>query len=274
MTVDGNNFISHHLKNNIPMAAGKIGCNELQILYYSIVNNNPWGQQFIKEVESGAGLYPMNEDTARWFTETLLRDIKDIDLIPRWNSAIPDFENHVFEKYCPAAHVTKLRHLEPYFFDKPWTQYLKGKRVAVFSPFAESIKKNFNNLDKIWKGKIQPNFDLISIQYPTSIPITKDTPYNTSHEVYDEFLQKINEEEFDVGIFGTGHTGLLFTLECKKLGKTGIHLGGPTQILFGIKGKRWQGREDFKPFFNDYWTSPLKSETPENRDLVEGACYW
>ena len=32
MIIDGNNFISHHLKNNIPFAAGKIGGNELQIL--------------------------------------------------------------------------------------------------------------------------------------------------------------------------------------------------------------------------------------------------
>jgi len=274
MIIDGNNFISHHLKNNIPFAAGKIGGNELQILYYSTVKSNPWGPQFIKEVEDVAGMYPMNEDTSHWFTETLLKDIKDLDLIPKWNRVIPDFEKYIFERYCPNTRVTKLQHLEPYFFDKPWTQYLEGKRVAVFSPFADSIQKNFTNLDKIWDNKIQPNFDLIPIKYPTSIPITKDTPYSTSREVYDEFLQKVREEEFDIGIFGTGHTGLLFALECKKLGKTGIHLGGPTQILFGVKGNRWQEIKEFEPFFNDFWTRPLKSETPDKIDLVEGACYW
>ena len=62
--------------------------------------------------------------------------------------------------------------------------------------------------------------------------------------------------------------------ECKKLGKTGLHLGGATQIIFGIKGKRWEGIEDFKPFFNEYWSRPLKEETPEKINVVEEACYW
>ena len=31
----------------------------------------------------------------------------------------------------------------------------------------------------------------------------------------------------------------------KKAGKKTIHLGGSTQILFGIKGKRWDSRENF-----------------------------
>ena len=274
MIIDGNNLIGHYLKKNKPFAAGKIGGNELQILYYSIVKANPWGPQFIKEVEDVAGMYPMNEETADWFTETLLNDIKDLDLIPKWNRVTPDFEKYIFERYCPGTHVTKLQHLEPYFFDKPWTRYLEGKRVAVFSPFASSIKKNFKNLDKIWNNKIQPNFDLIPIKYPTSIPITENSSYKLSREIYNEFLQKVREVEFDVGIFGTGHTGLLFALECKRLGKAGIHLGGPTQILFGIKGNRWQEIEEFSPFFNDYWTKPLQSETPKKVDLVEGACYW
>jgi hypothetical protein len=30
--IDGNNFLRHHIKNNIPFAAGKIGGTELKLL--------------------------------------------------------------------------------------------------------------------------------------------------------------------------------------------------------------------------------------------------
>ena len=58
------------------------------------------------------------------------------------------------------------------------------------------------------------------------------------------------------------------------MGKAGIHLGGATQILFGIKGQRWRDIKEFQPFFNEHWTDPIESEKPEKRNLVEGACYW
>ena len=61
MIVDGNNFISHHLKNNIPFTAGKFGGNELQIIWCTQNKTNPWGQQFLTEVQDVAGLYPVNE---------------------------------------------------------------------------------------------------------------------------------------------------------------------------------------------------------------------
>ena len=274
MIVDGNNFISHHLKNNIPFTAGKFGGNELQIIWCTQNKTNPWGQQFLTEVQDVAGLYPVNESNFNWFTDTLLNNTQHLDLAPSWNKVIPDFEKQIFAEYCPNVHITKLRHLEPYFSEVPWTTYLKDKKVAVFSPFAKSISNNFKNLDKIWNNKITSNFDLIPIQYPTAITITKNTSYKNSREIYDETLAKVKEIDFDVGIFGTGHTGLLLALECKKLGKTGLHLGGATQIIFGIKGNRWEGIKDFKPFFNEYWSRPLKEETPEKIDVVEEACYW
>ena len=38
--IDGNNFLRHHLKNNKPFAAGKIGGTELKLLATYI--NNPF----------------------------------------------------------------------------------------------------------------------------------------------------------------------------------------------------------------------------------------
>ena len=76
------------------------------------------------------------------------------------------------------------------------------------------------------------------------------------------------------GIFGTGYTGLLFASECKRAGKSGIHLGGATQILFGVIGNRWKAISEFQPLFNEHWTTPKQDETPRDVNCVEDACYW
>lgn len=57
-------------------------------------------------------------------------------------------------------------------------------------------------------------------------------------------------------------------------GKKAIHLGGPLQLLFGIKGGRWDNGDIGKVFYNEYWTRPLLEETPEKFKNIEGGCYW
>jgi hypothetical protein len=98
--------------------------------------------------------------------------------------------------------------------------------------------------------------------------------YKVSDNVYKEYLDILRKQDFDVGIFGTGYTSLLLTAECKRMGKAGIHLGGSTQILFGVKGQRWREIKEFQSFFNEHWTDPLESEKPENRKICENGCYW
>jgi len=79
---------------------------------------------------------------------------------------------------------------------------------------------------------------------------------------------------FDVLIVGAGAWGLPLAVFAKKLGKVGIHLGGATQILSGIKGRRWENHPVIASFFNDAWVHPSAEETPLGNERVEGGCYW
>lgn len=271
MIIDGNNFIAHKLKNNESFVAGKIGVTELNLLY---IAGKQLPEYLKHEAEDQAGLYPYTEKTVFEFSNNMYQALDQVDLIPVWNKVIPHFEQQVLNTYCSHSYKTELQHLEPYFFEKPWTKHLKNKKVLIFSPFAKSIEQNYKVLDKIWCNKIQPNFDLKVYRYPFALKISPSEKYKVSDDVYKEFLSILRNEDFDVGIFGTGYTSLLFAAECKKIGKVGIHLGGPTQILFGIKGQRWRDIQQFHPFFNKYWTDPLEEEKPIKRDAVEGGCYW
>ena len=75
-------------------------------------------------------------------------------------------------------------------------------------------------------------------------------------------------------LIGTGASSLPLIAHAKKRGKKAIHLGGPLQLLFGIKGGRWSNGDIGKYFYNEHWISPSTEETPEKYKNIEGGCYW
>jgi hypothetical protein len=83
--------------------------------------------------------------------------------------------------------------------------------------------------------------------------------------------------DFDICLIGAGAYGLPLAYFAKTIGKQAIHLGGVTQILFGIKGRRWE-KDDYADstakMFNEHWIRPMESETPALKDRVENGCYW
>jgi hypothetical protein len=79
---------------------------------------------------------------------------------------------------------------------------------------------------------------------------------------------------FDVALLGCGAAGIPLAVHAKRLGKIGVHTGGPTQLLFGIRGGRWDTRPEFQPFFNDAWVRPKPDETPKEAPKVDKGGYW
>ena len=55
-----------------------------------------------------------------------------------------------------------------------------------------------------------------------------------------------------------------------------VHMGGATQLLFGIMGKRWEGPlvGGYPSLTNEHWTRPLPEERPPRYETVEGGTYW
>ena len=51
-------------------------------------------------------------------------------------------------------------------------------------------------------------------------------------------------------------------------------MGGATQILFGIIGRRWEEYPQIRKLMNQHWTRPLPEEIPDSAMSVEGGCYW
>jgi hypothetical protein len=168
-----------------------------------------------------------------------------------------------------------LEDLEPFFCENPWTKALEGKKVLVVHPFADTIQRQFAVKDKLFADGLLPDFDLRTIKAVQSIAGEK-TAFKDWFEALDFMKGQIAATDFDICILGCGAYGFPLAAFIKDSGKKAIHLGGVTQLLFGIKGSRWEQYilYPYANLYNDYWVRPGDKERPRNADMVEGACYW
>ena len=270
--IDGNNFISHYLKISKPFIAGKIGGAELKLLY-AYLNNIKQSQADIIEVSTISGVQPYNKENVAKYANCLLDALSSVDALAMWDRVIPGFEQHICEK--SECYPIRLHDLEPYYYDeKPWCHQLKGKNVLLISPFTESAKKQYAQKDKVWPYGLLPDFNLLTIKYPTSNLLSKNPVDKSIFDFVNETNDKIDKVDFDVAIIGAGAASLLLASHIKQQGRSAIHMGGATQILFGIRGNRWDNFPQFQKFFNEHWIRPSKDETPEKANLAESGCYW
>lgn len=80
---------------------------------------------------------------------------------------------------------------------------------------------------------------------------------------------------FDVALLGCGAYGMSLGAFIKRdLGLKAVHLGGVTQVLFGIKGGRYDSNPYYNRLYNDFWVRPNESERPSNFLQHEGGAYW
>lgn len=165
--------------------------------------------------------------------------------------------------------------MEPYFSVNPWTHALKGKKVLVVHPMVETFKKQWFVKDKIWPDGLMPDFELLTLKAVQSVA-DENTVFNDWFEALDWMKDEISRIDFDIALIGCGAYGFPLSAYVKRLGKKVVHMAGATQLLFGVRGRRWE-KDPYQPFtnfMNNYWVRPDALETPQKAELVEGACYW
>jgi hypothetical protein len=86
--------------------------------------------------------------------------------------------------------------------------------------------------------------------------------------------REMNRRTYDVLIVGAGAWSLPLVVHAKRQGKWAIHLGGATQLLFGIRGGRWDGNAFLQKIYNDAWVRPGPADRPETLKRIENGCYW
>lgn len=258
-------------------AAAKLGASELGgVLQYLARRDSEgicssWGRHRLI-LTRNAGVYPDDSATLSKFCGAYLEAGRHLDMLAVW---FRPGERMVQRQFISHATLAELRSLEPYYHSEPWTRALEGKRVVVVSPFATSIEQQYRHRVDVWKAKpsVLPTFHLRTVRAPLSAALVRPV-HADWFAALDALKAEMSQEPFDVAIIGAGAWSLPLVAHAKGQGALGVHLGGPTQILFGIAGRRWENNEAVAALVNDAWIRPSKDETPESARQIENACYW
>lgn len=274
---DANVFIGETIRTGAPACIGRFGASELfcsSMFEFDIKGKKA---KAVEQLADWSGFFPKDISLGERFNEILKASIREIDLLGIWNLR---YDDYYIRKYSSKQiRLTYLYSLEPWSCpEKAWTSALAGRKVLVIHPFEESIKMQYKKHGKIFPGTdILPEFELKTLKAVQTVAGEIDKRFDSWFDALDWMFGEAMKIDFDIAIIGCGAYGLPLAAKLKKAGKQAVHLGGAAQILFGIKGKRWDEDKDkqyVRDFYNDSWIYPSSCERPENADIVENGCYW
>lgn len=283
-----------------PYAAGKLGTSEFEALCWYVdhrrhkthpVQQTQQAQyplHIFRHMVVNAGLFPSRPETLDHWAEHMLQNVLPLmDLMVEWNPSSKLKEYYFLETHAPHSKRTVLRALEPYYESDPSNRYTlaipEGAKIAVISPFADTIMEQSSKLPAIWATNpvMSPEHTFIPIQtFYSPLVAGGDLHHQWAphihnwHAACDEIVEKVNQVGAKYVFIGCGALSLPLAAALKQAGCIAIHTGGATQILFGIKGRRWDSHTIISKLYNDAWVRPATHEIPERAAAIENACYF
>ncbi len=275
---EGHDRVSDLISRYEPLLVARLGSVELSCLRFYLEKrggkNKGYSRKIKTTMANPAGFFPTDDASLDAFAELYLEHLPQVDVMGVWYN---QYEDVICNTFCRDAELVDLDCLEPFRFNNPWSSRLAGRKVLVVHPFVESIKKQYSEKRHLLfpSPEVLPDFELKTLKTVQSIAGSK-VDFPTWFAAYHHMCDEIAKVDFDICIIGAGAYGLPLASFAKQLGKQVIHLGGVTQILFGIKGRRWEREyaDSTAKLFNEHWVRPLPSETPANKDKIEKSSYW
>ncbi len=282
-----------------PFFIGRNGTIETETLYFYVgirrgtAFQTPYPPRLLDQMQRNAGVFPGTAEALDAWAEEYLRHLSSLTgLAAGWYQPVWHLERTILDAYAPQAFRTPLRSLEPYYSAPAlqWPRLLGGRRVAVVSSFARSIRDQLESgrVADIWKGEqagmLTPAEGTEPIQWSFLrtgyAPVTAmghagwPAGIRTWQEAVTAVVDQVVADGAEVALIGCGGLGMLIAGRLRALGISAFVLGGAIQVLFGIKGLRWERHDVISKFWNDAWVWPAEEEMPGGASLIEGGCYW
>lgn len=282
---EGNQTIHRLLLGHDPVLIARHGTYELRGLV-----NYAYGQvpgdlltddgvleddRVLKRLHLNAGVFPNDLKVLSEFGERYGAAARSVDCLGAFSFKNGAFkwEEMIFQDYHPHAQLIDIEAIDFFRFERPWTRALEGQKVLVIHPLAETILDQYAKREDIFENPLMlPEFDSLATIKAVQSIAGNPTPFDSWLDALDFMCEQIDRAEFDVAIVGAGAYGMPLAAYAKSIGKKAIHMGGVTQILFGIMGGRWE--EKCRHLVTDAWTRPPEKERPRNYETIEDGCYW
>lgn len=254
-----------------PAFVARGGATEMRCIG-EYLKNGTFSNQIKMEISTLSGVFPADDMILSRFCEEYMKCISEADIVSLWGGGA---EAKVVHSVCKNSVFTELHALEPYYFDTPWSKALKGKKILIIHPFKESIESQYAKREKLFPGtNVLPEFESLTCIKAVQSIAGEKTEFNSWFDALKYMQDQISQVDFDIAIIGAGAYGLPLAAYCKRIGKQAIQMSGATQLLFGIKGKRWDDHPVISKFYNESWVRPNSNETPTKKGKVEGGSYW
>ena len=226
----------------------------------------------IRSMQNNAGFFPCDQENFERFYDLMWKSCGQVDILGVWYNKMEDF---FIQCAMDSPELVRLRALEPYYTKNHWTSALKGKKVLVIHPFADSIACQYQKRRQLFEEEdMLPEFQLLTMKAVVTHAGQTDDRFGSWFDALNYMIQEAMNYDFDCAIIGCGAYGFPLAAALKQRGKQVVHMGGATQLLFGIKGKRWDNHQQISRLYNEAWIRPSEEETPKNPKGVENGCYW
>lgn len=290
---EGSAHIYNALKRAIDkkegLLIGRNGTIELEVMLFKLFSAAPlqeYPKHLQKKIELHAGVWPPTNTLLDKWVFSMLEAIRLSDvLVAGWYEPLKDAEKKLLDQVNTLSPRIPLRSLEPYYVDPSlrWTNLLQGQRVAIVSSFSSTVMKQVEKRQDIWPISTESLLPASTIWIPIQTGYSPalaqgNCGWPSEIQSWDvavmDCTKRVIKAKARIAIIGCGGLGMLIGAELRKRGVIAIVLGGATQVLFGIKGSRWENHSVISKFWNDAWTWPDSKETPGGAQNIEGACYW
>ena len=283
------------LISNKPVMIARFGSTELACLQNYLGVKSPthswsqyilgsqdawwWNPKIISQMKEWSGFFPSNIISIEKFCEIMIKNIPEVDLLGSWLAS-----ESLFKAELSKSIKVDFELLNPYFSNTPWTRALSGKRVLVIHPFAQTIESQFKKRELLFNNQLLPDFELLTIEAVQSIG-GQPTPFPDWFAALDSMKLAMDKIDYEICLIGCGAYGFPLAAHAKSQGKKGFQLGGALQLLFGIKGGRWDNPNysfsvgnhkdlNYWSLSNEHWVRPSRVEIPNNYKKIENGCYW
>jgi hypothetical protein len=273
-TVFFNELIKQCIERKRPMSFGKLGAVETDCISNSQANKQViWGEN----LGINAGVFPLNTKIVTKWIKEYIAAIRTLDACTEWWHGK---DTALMNQYNPKRFVSHdIDDLLPFYLGKEaWHYALADKTVLVVHPMFETIEAQAARFSSIWPGASIKKLICVRSFYPPWL--MQSHPYSSYFDCLKALKKQISKLDFDFAVVGAGAYSLPLLKFIKELGAPCVHLGGQTQLLFGIRGLRWETEYDEvwrqANYYNSsaFWVKPLPADIPTNKEIVENGCYW
>jgi len=277
-------FIEKNVRENKPFLAGKIGTGDGESLlrYIDIHAGESIFVKWLKliaglrgpfwwdnSIRAGvcvcAGVFPTDIESIEEFCRIFMGYCSQFDGFARCTYG----ERRLYDMLCPESTPIPMDALVPINHPHTWYKALEGKKVLIVHQYEKTIRMQYEKHVEFHKGQgALPRFELLTYKPVNSIG-GKCKDYPRWKDALQHMIDDISKLDFDVALLGCGVYGIPLSAHIKQMGKTAIYTGGATQVVFGIKGKRW----DDAGIYNENWVRALPDDIPENMGRIENGCF-